>query len=704
MLVIRQPAAAQAAPPPPAPAQFDPSEVYFQAYLAARSAEALEKDENFTGAVEKLAQADKLLNSVTTYYPQWKSEIVKGRLAKTREAIDRVRPKADEQKKKEQGVIAELEGGTRTPVQPGTPSGNSPNVLEADPLAARRLKAHEAEVDRLRKELQDSLTPPSEVARQEGRLKQLESQRDTLRKQLRAAEATTETLRSELARAPVQGEVQNLNRRIERLEQERQAMSMALGQSREEHTKTLAKAATLEADLNAIKQQAANLQRDLEVQRKATNSAVSGMRKQLDSLQGLLTQKDKELSAAHNQIAGLKQELEQSRAAFDQLRNERDALAAERDQMKDLLDLNEASRIKELIEQNMAYAKKVREADEKLTALSLDNNATKDELIQAKTDLGVAKSQINTLNQRRRTQDQQIADLKSRLAREQGALDSGEASSDPAEVAMLRNMIKRQLRSQERMRQANQIMIEVAKKSSAGDQTLTDAIAVLEGEDFTLTPEEQSLIADRADAELISPFAQDPERLAQNNALLGKNIESYDRAATKAFASDRLLPARELFQLILEDHPGHVASLCKLGVVNLRLDDPISAADTFRRAVELDQENPFAHRMLGYSLMNLGDLAGAEQSVRRSVELAPKDAKNQNLLATITARLGRASESESLYKAAIAADPIPSEPYFNLALLCARDKRFDDARNYYQQALERGAVPDPKLEQKLTPQ
>lgn len=695
------PVAAQA-PPPVQSAQFDPSDVYFQAYLAARSAEDLEKDEDFTSAIEKLEQADKLLKSVATYYSQWKADMVKGRIAKTQEAITRVRPKADAQRKKEQGVIAELEGGVRNPVQPADqPGAKPPNILKADPLAAKQLKEHDAEVDRLRKILQDAQTPPAEVARQADRVKLLETQREMLRQQLRAAETSAEALRARLARAPVEGEVDGLNQRIGRLEQEREAMAMALTQSREEHTKTLAKAAILEADLKAMSQQAANLQRDLEVQRKATNTTLDGMRKQLGTLQESLTQKNKELAAANSQIASLKQELQQSRDASDQLRDERDTLTAERDQMKALLNLNDADRIRELIEQNMGYAKKVREANEKLAALSLDSNATKDELAAAKNDLVAAKFRINTLIQDRNTQNRKLADLESRLRHEQGSLATGEASADPAEVAMLRNLIKRQLLTQERRRQASQILIEAAKQLGSKDEDVTDAIALLEGEEIPLTLEEQRLIADRADAEFISPSTQDPDRVAMNNSQLGKNIESYDRAATKAFAAERLLPARELFQLILEDHPGHVSSLCKLGVVNLRLKDPAAAADTFRRAVELDQNNPYAHRMLGFSLMNLGDLPGAEQSVRRSVDLAPDDAKNQNLLATITYRLGHAKESETLYKAAIAADPIPSEPYFNLALLCARDKRFDDARGYYQQALERGAVPDPKLEQTI---
>ncbi|MEI6606111.1 MAG: tetratricopeptide repeat protein [Verrucomicrobiota bacterium] len=688
---------------PVASAQFDPSDVYFQAYLEIRSAEQYETDENFLGALAKFEQATKLLNSVATYYPQWKPAMVAGRAAKTRESLAQLRPKAEAQRNKEQRVVAELEGGQKSPARATfpPPTAPPPASLKVDPLTERRLNDNDAEVARLRKLIHDSMTPPADVARSAEHVRDLERLRDSLKDQLHAAEANAENLRSRLAKAPVESELNGLNQRIEKLEQEREAMAMALTQSRSEHTQTLSKVAILEADLKVVSQRAADLQRDLELQRKTANATVSGMSRQLKSLQASLTKKTQDLAAANQQISGLQQQLQQSHDAFTQLRDERDDLVAERDQMKALLKLNEAGRVQDLIEQNMGLAKNLREKSAALDALNRDNNATKDDFTDALRDLAVAKSQINRLNQDRRAQDKRLADLENRLKQEQNALANNSTSADPAEIDTLRAIIKRQLITQERRHQASQILIEAAKQLGASDANVSSAITLLEGDEIPLSVDEQRLIAGRADIELISPTAQNLQTDALPNLHSSKNIEVYDRAATKAFASQRLLPARELFQLILEDHPGHVSSLCKLGVVNLRLNDPAAAADTFRRAIQLDDNNPYAHRMLGVARMTLGDLSAAEQSVRRSISLAPDDAKTQNLLATIVYRLGRPAESETLYKEAIRTDPIPSEPYFNLALLCAHNKRFEDARSYYQQALERGAIPDSKLEQSI---
>jgi Flp pilus assembly protein TadD len=353
----------------------------------------------------------------------------------------------------------------------------------------------------------------------------------------------------------------------------------------------------------------------------------------------------------------------------------------------------------------MALAKNLREANEKVDRLFHESNADKDAYTEALRDLAIAKSQINRLHQEKREQDRRLAELESRLKNEESALTEGKVEADPAEMEMLREIIRRQLRVQERRRQARDLLVEAAKDLGAKDERLAQAIELFNAQEIALSPEEQKLIAgSEVDGEFISPFARDRATVGRATTELNREISVFERTAEKSFVSGRLLPTRELYQMILEQHPGHTPSLCKLGVVHLKLDETNAAVDTFRRAVEMDSANPYAYRMLGFSLMKLGDLPSAEQAVRRSVDLSPTDVKSRILLGALCSRLGRAGEAESQFKAAINADPMPSEPYYNLALLCSRDRRMRDARDYYQKALERGALPDPALEKKLAKQ
>jgi predicted Zn-dependent protease len=837
--------------------QFDPSDVYFQAYLDVRAAEQLERDGDFLGALKKYEQAGKLFDSVGKFYPDWKSGMVGNRRDLTTKAIEVVRGKAGEQFKKERGVIAELEGGVKVgatpekemvmipkPADPGVapkplprtepviPEIPSRGILEVDPLAARRLKDAEAELARLRKMISESDARSNEAMRNSTRLADIQrqnetlarqlkeaearaqanagdqdvkeaqaeiarlkkmisqadagsneamrnatrlqdiqrqnealarqlrdaeakaranagakesqaaaqaevarlkkmisqadaasneamrnaarvedmrKQNDTLSRQLQAAEANVQALRAQMATAPVQSEMDALNKRIEDLEQEREAMGLALRTSRGQQTEALSKIEILAADMEIMKKQAAdlrqseaNLTRNIEKERQVSNDVVKGQRKQMEQLEKALSQKSKELEDAHGQIASLKKELEESRDAFADLREERDGLLLERDQMAALLKLSEADRTQELIEQNMGLAKDLREANEKVERLNKDNNAAKDDVVDALRDLAIAKSQINRLHNENREQTKRLAELTAKLNGEEAALAKGEVNADPAEVEMLREVIRRQLRVQEHRRQAKEVIVEAAKQLGKEDETLNEAIELFVGAEMALTPEEQKLVADQqVDGEFVSPFARDRNTVGRATSDLNREMESYDRAATKAYLAGRLLPTRELFELMVEQNPGHVPALCKLGVVQLKLDDAISAAESFTSAVELDANNPYAHRMLGYAHLKAGDLAAAELHVKRCVELAPDDAKGYLLLGTIAYRVGQIDDAEANFKSAITADPVPSEPYFNLALIYANGKRLEDGREFYQKALERGALPDQSLEKKL---
>ena len=62
-IAVPLPCHGQAKPAPQA-AQFDPSDVYFQGYLATRSAEQLEAADDFAGALEKLQRAEECFGAL----------------------------------------------------------------------------------------------------------------------------------------------------------------------------------------------------------------------------------------------------------------------------------------------------------------------------------------------------------------------------------------------------------------------------------------------------------------------------------------------------------------------------------------------------------------------------------------------------------------------------------------------------------------
>jgi hypothetical protein len=186
----------------PADPQFDPSDVYFQAYLEVRAAEQLEKDGDFLGSLKKYEQAGKLFDSVGKFYPDWKAGMVGNRRDLTAKAIEVVRGKAGEQFKKERGVIAELEGGVKVGASPEKetvmipkhakpeaapkqqnrsevviPQSPTRGILEVDPLQVRRLKDAEAELARLRKMISEADANSNEAMRNAARVEDMSPSR-----------------------------------------------------------------------------------------------------------------------------------------------------------------------------------------------------------------------------------------------------------------------------------------------------------------------------------------------------------------------------------------------------------------------------------------------------------------------------------------------------------------------------------------------
>ncbi|MFY7816789.1 MAG: tetratricopeptide repeat protein [Akkermansiaceae bacterium] len=684
----------------PAQPNFDPADVYYQAWLFIREAETLQKQGRHADALSKLKSAEKFFETIHRYHPEWKKDMVGDRLSLTKDQITKVQPLAQAQQKKEEIAVAEIveSGGNTKPVAPMT-SPTAPAIEIED----AKIKALEAEVKRLRAAL---ASPSNQESRQAARASDLEKQRDDLNARLKQTTTELESLRAKLATAPVQSEMDRLNERLRSLEQERQAMGMALSQSREQQLQTQAKMATLQADYQAVRQQAADLQRNMEVERKKSNEVTAAQLQQLQSLEQTIKQKDAEIVTANQRVASLQKQLKESQDAFQELRTERDDLLRERDHMAALLKLSESGRIQQLIEQNMSLAKELREAKERVERISKNNNETNDQLAEALRDLAITKTKIIALQTEKRAQEQRIIDLEKQLQSNEKALASGEAAASSEEADALRDIIKRQLRVQERRKQAAQLLLDAAKKqTSSGDENYDEAVALLTDQEITLTPEEQKILEDRkVDGEIYSPYAGSKARVTAATTEMHQQIDDYTKAAVRAFGSQRLSASREVLEMILDVHPGHVPTMTKLGIVQLRLNDPVAASDVLRSAVENDETQSLSHRLLGLALYKMGDLAQAETSLVRALEIDPNDAAGYTIYGNTLLRLKRAPEAESAYQKAIAINPQSSEALHNLAVLCQRDGRIKEAKGYYQEALLHGAQPNPELEAALSKQ
>lgn len=666
--------------------KFEPSNVYFQAWLTLREGDKAKNEGKFLEAFNRYDKAKKLFDSVALYHPDFKADLVKTRQESTAEAMGLIKDRA----------LAEHQKLTRRSndlaESPNAPTLRKdfviPTLSKED---QRKIKALQQQIGQYNSELQ--------VAR---------SDRDANAVRLRKALKELEGQRDRMARAPVAGQLQDLNSRISKVERERDAMAGTLRESRREHQQIQIKLGTAEADSAAAQERAAELQKLVEVQQSASKQVVEGLRRQLKELRATVGEKDKQLSELQAHNAELDKQLQEAHSEILDLRDERDALLAERDQMAALLKLNESERVRLLIKQNMELGRNLKTASDRLIEVHSDNNATQDDLIEAKRDIAHAKGRLIDFQRENASQKNRLSKLEERLRHAGNDLETGlkNTAVDPKgreEMEMLRGIISRQLRVQEHRKLSKEAVMTEVRRMAKEDNILIPQLNGLFEQELRLTAEESELIKEfKIDEDFI--FSDRPNRREFVNAgqELQQSISIKDKVARRAYANERFLAAREVFESILAEHPGHVETILNLGVVHVKNNEIPLAIDSFNNAIVIRGENlPFAQFMLGVCHYRLGEFQESNTYLRKSLELENDNAQAYIFLGSVAGREMKHEEAEVHFKTAISIDPTLAQPYYNLAVIYLDKGDKQEALKYYREALKRGADPNLKFEASL---
>jgi tetratricopeptide (TPR) repeat protein len=84
------------------------------------------------------------------------------------------------------------------------------------------------------------------------------------------------------------------------------------------------------------------------------------------------------------------------------------------------------------------------------------------------------------------------------------------------------------------------------------------------------------------------------------------------------FRSERYAEARDVYRVLVIDHPKDAALRLNLGLTELKLGEHTDAAENLRRVIELEPANQRAHGYLGLALMRAGELRGAQIAFQRA--------------------------------------------------------------------------------------
>jgi tetratricopeptide (TPR) repeat protein len=120
----------------------------------------------------------------------------------------------------------------------------------------------------------------------------------------------------------------------------------------------------------------------------------------------------------------------------------------------------------------------------------------------------------------------------------------------------------------------------------------------------------------------------------------------------------------------------------------LRSGDAQDAATTYRKAIELNPDDPGMHYNLSLALAKLGDTPGEKEELENAVKLGPNVPEPHNQLGAYYLAEGKIAEAEQQFKSAIAVNPAFAEAKNNLGTLYGRMGNNRAAMELFREAVQ----------------
>ncbi len=673
--------------------RLEPDDLYMQAYLKAKDAEKKYASKNYIESFQTYEKARELLEAVAIYHPQWKVDIVNMRREFTEKAIAKVKPLAEKKYADNDKGLEELVEFTPSEVPNAeTPKKSLPVRPRINTSDNKRLKSLNEEIIQLRNQLKETQND-----------RNLESSR--LRRQIKELRQQ----RHQIAGAPVQAQMKRLTEQLDKITREKDVMKAALSRSRKEYNAALGTIAQLQTEQEKLTQKNKDLTASLSNERNSNNDVIRGLQQQVRQLKSELQTKDELLTKSYLKIAHLEETNRQANAQVVEISKEKTALLQERDEMASLLKMNQSKRYETIIEQNMELAKELREAREITTQISNDSNSSKETLIEAQHQLALIKQKMIALRHENKTKEKHLQAIKQKLERAEADLlveaeqpDLSLASKE--EIDTLKQIIKRQLIAQERREQSLEALKKGLQRLGELNPEHQELLEATVGEGITLSKKETMLLAERpADNEFHSSHRASASQREKAARVLQARISTYENLARKAYTTERFFVAQEIFETILDDHPGHIPSLVNLGVVQLHTNQLGDAEKSLNNAIAIRGEHPlpYAHYLLGVTYYKLRDFQSSLTELQTSILHAPQLASSHVYLGSVAGETGDYDLAIQSFQKALKINPTLSDPYYNLAVLYQSSGDQKKSKECYLNALENGASPDSSLEKKL---
>ena len=447
------------------------------------------------------------------------------------------------------------------------------------------------------------------------------------------------------------------------------------------------------------------LQQQVTTERSAGNEVVRSLTQQLAEMEAKYRASEEARVKAEARITELETTLAQTQEELARVTQERDALKAENEQLRAIVELNSPEKTKALLDQNLTLDQQLKDALARIAELEGRQAGSDDERTVLQQQLDSARGEADRLRdemsgiyEENMGYRRRVSELTERLNNIEADLDkqASQGQVDPAlaeENELLREVIAKQRRSLAMQEEGRKLLIETYKQIKNQDPATLSALQKLD--------EESSLNLTDAERRVMEAAVMGDDAEGVKAVREGLQMEALADLASKAFTKGRYTAAEQLYRTLNEAQPDHVAGLVNLGTILLYRNKCAESLEFFARATRLAPDLAISYYLAGVSYYRLDRLDEAARMFGRTIQLDPGNADAFFYLANIEGVSGQFELALKHFAAAIKLKPSLGDAHYNMARLYAELKQIPNAARAYDRAIQNGAEPDPEFENYL---
>ena len=623
----------------------DPAEYYLTAYRLCRESEQLAAQQNYNAALNKGAQAEKVLAGIVKDFPHWKKNLVSTRRRLLAENMATYRRKSAE-----------------API----PTGRQPGR----PLATEiELPGRQSAFDPVHSEYRPVELPDYET--------------------------TDKKLYNALAAA----------------QEECRKMAVAYRELNSKYEDSQKQLISARMEQQMYKDRYEQLQQQVVTERSAGNEVVNSLTQQLAELEAKYRASEEAREKAEARITELETTLAQTQEELARVTRERDALKAENEQLRAIVELNSPEKTKALLDQNLSLDQQLKEALARIAELEGraagsddERNVLQQQLDSARGEADRLRDEMSGIYEENMGYRRRVSELTERLNNIEADLNkaSQQPLVDPAlaeENELLREVIAKQRRSLAMQEEGRKLLIETYKQIKNQDPATLSALQKLdEASALDLTDAERRVMEAAAQE---TKDAQGGQGYTAEAIQQSRQLETLADLASKAFTKGRYTAAEQLYRTLYDAEPNHVAGLVNLGTILLYRNKCDESLEFFARATRLAPDLAISYFLAGVSYYRMDRMEEASRMFWRTIALDPGNAEAFFYLANIEGVNGQYDQALKRFAAALKLKPGLGDAHYNMARLYAEMKKIPEAARAYDRAIEHGAEPDPEFEKYL---